>query len=221
MLFPRWNARWALARKTSIARTPPVVVADTTKSKDVFDVNENIAKVRKALSSTHLVWNDELVSDLFDAALEENRKETLAIERAHKPKVVSPDPDISAVILGDLESALQDIKVLRSDLAVTFIERAITKLTPFPRCAKTCKVIDMLGASECESACPKKFSTPKTILNARYGIFGVDVGKGKDRTVTLRGHMSEDNVIVVDSYTIDGYDISPGIRWTGPNGGII
>lgn len=33
------------------------------------------------------------------------------------------------------------------------------KTDKFPKCAKDCEVIKMLGAGECESVCPQKFDT--------------------------------------------------------------
>lgn len=31
------------------------------------------------------------------------------------------------------------------------------KLIPYPECCKYCRIIDELGAEECENVCPEKF----------------------------------------------------------------
>lgn len=36
------------------------------------------------------------------------------------------------------------------------------KQIPFPECAKYCRVIEELGAGECENVCPEKFKTEES-----------------------------------------------------------
>lgn len=38
------------------------------------------------------------------------------------------------------------------------------KNTPFPDCCKDCDLLDLLGASECDSVCPEKFINPKELI---------------------------------------------------------